>query len=595
MTDPHPLIGRTVAGRYTIRRLLGEGGMATVWVAEQEEEPHEVALKIMNEELTRDRTFVRRFEREAKAASLVVHPNSVKILSWGLDKAMPYIAMELVVGDDLYVLLEQVGPIGQARAARILAEVCDALEVAHNLGIVHRDLKPENIMVVPPPDAEAAAPSVSGAVGERVKVLDFGIAKLVAPDLVAQEKKVKRDSDPQSGLTQAGTLIGTPAYMSPEQCNLQNIDARSDLYTCGVLLYQLLTGRLPFEGEAPLHTAMLHIHEPLRKPSEFAPNIDAGLEAVVVRALEKKPESRFLTARELGDTLRALASTLPERSAIGEGKPSSRPTRAASIPATPKRFPATLRWMGDAPGKKEEAQPPLESRRTLVGEGDGKPASVRVKTTDGEGGNGRANGAEQPTSDDMADRAKTLIREPGEDSQVLQRPRSGPLGTEVIQLPPVVGLSIDPPKKREIKPTLRSADEFRPGADRPASVEIRVSEATPSSAVPPTADDVAARVMAMDADSRIQTLPMAVHRPGVFTDVTFQRTLPASASRSPQPVATMELTERPRFVEPFPISRARRAPAGLSQMSGARVLFLGFLAGAVLMAIVGVVYFYLLR
>jgi hypothetical protein len=178
----------------------------------------------------------------------------------------------------------------------------------------------------------------------------------------------------------------------------------------------------------------------------------------------------------------------------------------------------------------------------------------------------------------------------------------------VIQLPPVVGLRTDAPKKREIKPTLRSADEFRPGANRPASVEIRVSEAPPpGSAVPETADDPGAHPFVVDAESRIQTLPMAVQRgpgdgavggsarPGNFTDVTFQRTLPASASRAPQPVATMELVERPRVVEPFPISRARRAPSGLSQMSGARVLFLGFLAGAVLMAIVGVIYFYVLR
>jgi serine/threonine protein kinase len=588
MTDPHPLIGRTVAGRYTIKRLLGEGGMATVWIAEQKEEPHEVALKIMNEELTRDRTFVRRFEREAKAASLVVHSNSVKIFSYGVDKGMPYIAMELVLGADLYVLLEEGGPIGQARSARILAEVCDALQVAHGLGIVHRDLKPENIMVVPGKD---------GVFGERVKVLDFGIAKLVAPDLVAQEKKPKSDPDsgPQSGLTQAGTLIGTPAYMSPEQCQLEGVDARSDVYTCGVLLYQLLTGLLPFEGEAPLHTAMLHIHEPLRKPSEFAPNLDPGLEAVILRALDKKPNARFQTASELGATLRALASTLPEKPAIGEGKPSSRPARAASIPATPKRFPATLRWMGDAPGAKEQPAK-LESQRTLIGNGKGDaPASVRVKSTPGS--NGHASG-EDPSSDDPADRAKTLIREPAsDDSQVLRR--SGPQGTEVIHLPPVVPLTLEPiNKKREIKPTLRSADEFRPGAGKPASVEIRVSDG-PGSEVPPTADDFASSAVTLDADERLQTMPMNALRGlgGAGLDGSFQRTLQQGARPQPAaPIATLEMTAQPRFVEPFPISRAsRRVPSGLAQMSGARVLLLGFLAGAVLMAFIGVIYFYALR
>src|SRR5271156_3240321 len=195
------LIGRQVAGRFTIKRFLGEGGMATVFVAEQDQEPREVALKIMNEDLNADRTFIKRFQREAKAAARVQHPNSVTFIDYGVADGLSYIAMELLSGDDLYVLLERDGAITQGRAPRLVVEVCDALMVAHELGIVHRDLKPENIMVI----ADPAHPS-----GERVKVLDFGIAKLLAPDTTAP---VETRTDPASGVTRAGTFIGTPSYM----------------------------------------------------------------------------------------------------------------------------------------------------------------------------------------------------------------------------------------------------------------------------------------------------------------------------------------------------------------------------------------------
>src|SRR5262249_21412175 len=163
----------------------------------------------------------------AQAAARVQHPNSVQLFDYGVAEGISYIAMELLKGDDLYVLLERDGAITQGRAARILIEVCDALMVAHELGIVHRDLKPENIMVI----ADPSHPN-----GERVKVLDFGIAKLLAPDTPAAPADSRLD--PASAVTRAGTFIGTPAYMSPEQCALLPVDTRADIYTCGVLLFQ---------------------------------------------------------------------------------------------------------------------------------------------------------------------------------------------------------------------------------------------------------------------------------------------------------------------------------------------------------------------
>ncbi|XYH94360.1 serine/threonine-protein kinase [Sorangium sp. So ce1128] len=352
------LLGRKVAGRFTITRFLGEGGMASVFVAERDAEPRRVAIKIMNPEFTADRAFVRRFQREAKAAARVKHPNSVKIFEYGVEGALSYIVMELLAGDDLYALLERHGALGQARAVRILSEVCEALAVAHEMGVVHRDLKPENIMVI----ADPTHPD-----GERVKVLDFGIAKILD---TASGDEPDPHADPMSVVTRAGTFIGTPAYMSPEQCGLLPVDQRADLYTCGVLLFQLITGRLPFEGETPLHTATLHIHAPVPAPSSCAPGIDSRLEALILKALAKQPEDRHQTARELGYSLHTLLATLPD-TAVGLGPISARqpsslfrrdvPTGRVPLSSLPSSTSVPL-----SPSSEARAEVSIESARTLV-------------------------------------------------------------------------------------------------------------------------------------------------------------------------------------------------------------------------------------
>ena len=372
-TRKKALIGKQVAGRFTITRFLGEGGMATVYVAEQAGEPREVALKIMNAELTNDRTFVRRFEREAKASSRVKHPCSVQIIDYGVADGLSYIAMELLVGDDLYVLLQHEGSLSQARAVRILAEVCDALMVAHELGIVHRDLKPENIMMITDP----AHPT-----GERVKVLDFGIAKLLAADAIAEEQGDGRDPrlDPASAVTRAGTFIGTPAYMSPEQCALLPVDTRADIYTCGVLLYQLVTGQLPFEGQTPLHTATLHIHQAPQSPASVAAGLDPRLDALIMKALSKRPAERHQTARHLGASLRKLLPDLADthvglkKGDAGGVDSTKRPTSVTldAAPATPPRpaqfagaVRATTTPIGEGSSLDDEADS-SDNLRTLI-------------------------------------------------------------------------------------------------------------------------------------------------------------------------------------------------------------------------------------
>src|SRR5262245_55454909 len=216
------LIGRTLADKFRITGFIGEGAMATVYRAVQEEEPKDIAVKVMHPHLTSDPTFVGRFRREAKAAAQIQHPNTVRILAFGVDGNVLYIAMELLTGQDLFETLVVERRFAEARAARVLIQVCDALSVAHAKHIVHRDLKPENIMLQKDPSAPG---------GERVKVLHFGIAKILDRDQPPASDE-EPSSMAHSALTTVGMVVGTPAYMSPEQCRGEPIDARSDLYTC---------------------------------------------------------------------------------------------------------------------------------------------------------------------------------------------------------------------------------------------------------------------------------------------------------------------------------------------------------------------------
>jgi len=269
-----PLIGRKLGGRYQITGHIGEGAMASVFRGVDVESGGEVAIKVMHPHLAQDRTFTGRFKREAQAASMVKHPNSVAIHSIGEEQGHHFIVMELCHGRDLKETLKLEGKLDETRAVRIIATIADALAAAHALGVIHRDLKPENVMV----ESDRAANT------DVVKVLDFGIAKLVD----AQPKAARQsspDSDPPPALTQFGVVVGTPAYMSPEQCRGQPLDGRSDLYTCGILLYQLVTGVLPFNSESPFELAGKQAFEPPPPPSQHLPTIDKDLERIILRLL----------------------------------------------------------------------------------------------------------------------------------------------------------------------------------------------------------------------------------------------------------------------------------------------------------------------
>lgn len=281
-----PLIGTTLPGGYQILELVGVGGMGRVYRAEQKILGRTVAVKIIHPHLVGDESTSARFITEARATSHLNHPNSVGVIDFGRKDGQLYIVMEFLRGRDLARVAYEDGPLPFVRILDVLCQVLAALAEAHHLGIIHRDLKPENIVLQP-----------LRLGGDFVKVVDFGLAKV-------------RENVGQTGITSPGIVCGTPDYMAPEQGRGDPLDGRSDLYACGVILYQLLTGRLPFESESPTRVVLMHMTLPLPDPTMMAPdrNIPPVLVEITAKALEKDPGDRYQNANEFIDALReALA------------------------------------------------------------------------------------------------------------------------------------------------------------------------------------------------------------------------------------------------------------------------------------------------
>ncbi len=280
-------IGRIVAGKYRVEELIGEGGMGQVFKATQLSLDKSIVLKVLRKSLLSDARTVARFQREAKAASRLNHPNAIGIIDFGQDSDDAlYIAMEYVQGKDLHQILTDEGPIPERRLIRIVAQMLAALSEAHAVGVIHRDLKPENIMIEQRRDQP-----------DFVKVLDFGIAKLQeAPGSEGQ------------ALTRAGFVCGTPEYMSPEQASGAAVDPRSDLYSVGVILYQCLTGVLPFDADSPVALATMHLSEDPVPPRQKNPDIHCSdaLEKLILKAMAKLPEERPQTADQFRTELLAI-------------------------------------------------------------------------------------------------------------------------------------------------------------------------------------------------------------------------------------------------------------------------------------------------
>jgi eukaryotic-like serine/threonine-protein kinase len=349
--------GRVLADRYEIGDLLGRGGMAEVYLATDRVLDRPVAVKVLGSWLVNDGTFVERFRREALAAARISHPNLVAVFDAGSEEDLHYIVMEHVPGETLADVLRHDGRVPPTRATRIASSVGDALGVAHAAGIVHRDVKPANVMLTP---------------DGRVKLMDLGIARGIEGE----------------SITRASSILGTAGYLSPEQARGERVDHRSDIYSLGCVLYEMLTGRQPFEADNPVAVAFKHVHEAPLPPTSLEASVPPALEAVVLRAMEKDPASRFPSVADMTSALHGSASPAPPIDATHPLPPSeaTTPLMAAGATVPPPREP--LRRRTDRPPPRRRTVPVLLLLAALALLGGlafallgGDPPSGRVGTS----------------------------------------------------------------------------------------------------------------------------------------------------------------------------------------------------------------------
>ena len=284
--DGDSLIGTTLAGKYRIDARLSEGGMGTVYRGCHVLMDKTVAIKVLRGSLAADEKIVARFSREARAASRITHPNALSVTDFGEDESgHVFLVMEFLSGKTLKQVIRDEGPLPLQRVVDITRQIGDALNAAHSQGVVHRDLKSDNIMLV------------DTMTGDHAKVLDFGIAKINEPDGVID-----------TNLTAPNLVIGTPQYMSPEQCSQEGeIDSRSDIYSLGVILYEMLVGHVPFAGDSPTMVMMKHLQEPVPSVLEEREDLPPAVGRVVARAMAKVRHNRYQNAAELVEDLNIAA------------------------------------------------------------------------------------------------------------------------------------------------------------------------------------------------------------------------------------------------------------------------------------------------
>jgi serine/threonine-protein kinase len=277
----NPLLGATIEGKFKIDAQLGRGAMGTVYRATQLNLERPVAIKIMRSDILSNPVAIERFKREALAIARLKHPRIVAIYDYGVAPEVgAYIVMEYLEGRSLNAEVKERRRIPLEQAVRWMRQVCQAVAVAHTAGVIHRDLKPHNIFLEATQD------------GPFVKVLDFGLAKL------------QRTSDQGVGsLTKSGTLVGSPPYMSPEQCEDLPLDAQSDIYSLGCVFYEMVAGRPPFVGSSPIDTLVKHMNEEPKPPSAYTPEVPPAVDAVLLKALAKHKHERYESASEFGQVL----------------------------------------------------------------------------------------------------------------------------------------------------------------------------------------------------------------------------------------------------------------------------------------------------
>jgi serine/threonine-protein kinase len=346
-----------ISDRYQLGERLGSGGMSSVYKATDRVLERTVAVKILAEHLSDDDKFVARFRREALAVAKLIHPNIVQVYDTGVDAERHYIVMEYVEGRSCAQLLQARGPLGAETAVEVGAQACAGLEYAHRQGIIHRDVKPGNLMVIGGPAGRRGRGSAHDPpTGEMtVKLTDFGIARAAE----------------QTRLTQVGSVVGTAAYLAPEQARGEEATPASDVYALGVVIYQLLTGRLPWEGSTLSELAIRRESERPLPPTSYDPAVPQTLSTAVLRSLEGDAGRRYSSARQLAIALRAGLSgqeppgadaDAPTRALAGD---STDATRRLSPAASPRRASAPPR-----PARRARAAPAparTRSRRSLAG------------------------------------------------------------------------------------------------------------------------------------------------------------------------------------------------------------------------------------
>jgi serine/threonine-protein kinase len=294
-------IGEQVAGQFRIQQRIGAGGMGSVYKAEQPDMNRHVAVKILHSRYLSRPDLVSRFRREARAMSHLSHPNTARVFLYGqLEDGACYFVMEYLEGRNLAQTVRNEGPMEPLRAIHIMKQVSGALDEAHRAGIIHRDLKPENIFL-----------TSQGGIEDFPKVLDFGLAKVT-------ERQMRPGS---MILTREGMVFGTPEFMSPEQAQGKPLEPNSDVYSLGVILYELLTGKLPFDAKQPMEFIQLHVNAKPIPLSERVPGktFPPGLEAAVMKTMEKRPADRYTTAQEFADALDLVANPPSSNPGIAPG------------------------------------------------------------------------------------------------------------------------------------------------------------------------------------------------------------------------------------------------------------------------------------
>ena len=326
---------RIYSGRYELTHLIARGGMAQVYRAMDRQLERPVALKVLFPELSVDRTFVERFRREAQAAANLSHPNIVPVFDWGEDDGSYFIVMEYVEGRPLSAVLRDPQRLSPRQIATIGAGVAAALAFAHRHGVVHRDVKPGNVLITPDGD---------------VKVTDFGIARAM---------------NTEESLTQTGAVMGTAAYFSPEQAEGKGVDSRSDIYSLGVVLYEMAVGRPPFTGDSPVAVASKHVRDMPVLPREANPTVPPALEAVIMKAMAKDPDDRYGSAEELRADLLRFADGRP----VEAGDPGLTSVMAAvgatqAVPMTTGRTMAVP--PGGPPNNREDLERKKRTRNLII-------------------------------------------------------------------------------------------------------------------------------------------------------------------------------------------------------------------------------------